>query len=111
MYPVGGHLGKCLDMYPKERDTLHNLFVQNRITAVFAGHEHLFNEHVKNGVRYIITGGGGASLSPSIYGTGDFHHYVVVSVKGGKVEMKVVKPAQDGKPQEEILLTGSARRG
>lgn len=104
LYPVDGHLGKCLDKHPEDRNVLHSLFVRNRITVVFAGHEHLFHEQVKNGVRYIITGGGGAFLYPSIHGKGDFHHFVVVSAAGDKVEMKVVKPALRGKPEEVIPI-------
>ena len=106
LYPVDGHMGQCLDRYPKDRDALHSLFARNRITAVFAGHEHLFYAQVKNGVRYIITGGGGAPLYPSIYGKGDFHHYIAVSAAGDKVEMKVVKPALHGKPAEEFPIGG-----
>ena len=105
MYPVDGHIGKCLDQYPKERDALHKLFVQYRIAAVFAGHEHLFDYQFKNGVRYIITGGAGAFLYPSIKGEGDYHHYVVVSVNGDKLEMKVVKPALQGKPRTEFTAS------
>lgn len=102
LYPVDGHMGQCLDKYPKDRDALHALFVKSRITAVFVGHEHLFHQQMKNGVRYVITGGGGAPLYPSYDGKGDFHHFVLVNVSGDKVEMKVVKPAF-GKSPEEIL--------
>jgi len=107
LYPVDGHKGSSLDQYPKDRDALHSLFVRNRITAVFVGHEHLFHEEVRNGVRYIITGGGGAGVYPSAEGTGDFHHFVLVTISGDKVEMKVVKIAQHGRP-EEILPIGEA---
>ena len=106
LYPVDGHKGQCLDQYPKERDALHSLFVRNRITAVFMGHEHLFHEEVRNGVRYIITGGGGASLYPSVEGTGDFYHFVVVSLAGDKVDMKVVKLADHGRPEEITPVGG-----
>ena len=109
LYPVDGHMGKCLDKYPEERDALHQLFTRNRIDTVFTGHEHLFDEHTKNGVRYIITGGGGAFLYPSIYGTGDFYHYIVVSVLGDKVELKVVRPARNGRPSQVIPVGKTAR--
>lgn len=109
LYPVDGHMGDCLDRYPEDRNALHSLFVRNRITVVFAGHEHLFDSQVKNGVRYVITGGGGAPLYPSLQGKGDYHHFVVVSVAGDKVEMKLVKPALHGKPAEVIPVGGMAR--
>ena len=108
LYPVDGHKGRSLDKYPEDRNALHHLFARNRITAVFVGHEHLYDEQVNNGVRYIITGGGGAFLYPSIHGTGDFYHFVVVSVTGDEAQMKVVKLAQGGKP-EEIIPIGEAR--
>lgn len=109
LYPVDGHAGKCLDARPAERDALHRLFTLNRVDTVFVGHEHLFDEHTRNGVRYIITGGGGAPLWPSTRGTGDFHHFVMVSVKGESVEMKGFRPAQGGRPDEEFPI-GKTRR-
>lgn len=90
MYPVDGHTGQCLDAHPKERDELHAMFVRNHVTAVFAGHEHLFDQMTKDGVRYVITGGASTLLFPSFLGTGDYNHFVLVSVKGDKVEMKAV---------------------
>lgn len=44
------------------RDFLHSLFAKNKVKAVFAGHEHLYNDSSKDGVRYVITGGGGSPL-------------------------------------------------
>lgn len=104
LYPVDGHMGKCMDQYPKDRDALHSLFVRNKVDTVFVGHEHLFNEQVKNGVRYIITGGGGASTYPSILGYGDFYHYILVNINGESVEMKLMKPAQSGKKAEVVKI-------
>ena len=105
LYPVDGHRGSSMDRYTKERDALHALFVRNRITAVFVGHEHLFSARKTNGVMYIITGGGGAPTYPSTEGFGDFYHFVLVSVAGDKLEMKVVKPAINGKPQEVLPVS------
>ncbi len=105
LYPVDGHRGSSMDRYVKERDALHGLFVRNRITAVFAGHEHLFNIQKKNGVLYIITGGGGAATYPSIEGEGDFYHFVLVTIDGDKLEMKVVKPAMGSMPQEVLPVS------
>jgi predicted phosphodiesterase len=102
MYPVDGQLGKSIDKYPAERDALHQLFKDNHVTAVFTGHEHTFNQHVRDGVRYLIIGGAGGQLFPNIFGTGNFYHYIVVHVDGDKVDMKAIKPAFNGKPMEEI---------
>lgn len=104
LYPVDGHIGACLDAHPGERDALHRLFMLNRIDTVFSGHEHLFNEQTRNGVRYVITGGGGGQVFPSVKGQGDFHHFVIVSVRGDQVEMKGFRPAQRGHPAEEFPI-------
>jgi len=47
------------------RDVLHGLFRHYKVKTVFAGHEHLFDDRVKDGVRYMIVGGGGALRFPS----------------------------------------------
>ena len=109
LYPVDGHMGSSMDVSPKDRDALHSLFARNRITAVFVGHEHLYNYQVRNGVWYIITGGGGAFTYPSSRGEGDFYHFVEVKVNGDKVEMQVRKLAQGGKPAEVIPIGETVR--
>lgn len=109
LFPVNGHTGNSLDKFPKDRDALHALFVRNRVTAVFSGHEHLFHHHLRNGVQYFITGGGGAYLFPTVEGKGDFHHFIAVSVSGDEVEMKVVKPAHSGQPERALTLEEAKR--
>jgi len=76
-YPVGAHRGDSLDMYPTERDGLHRIFAQHRVTCVFAGHEHLYNRQTRDGVTYIITGGGGAPLYAEPE-DGGFYHFLSV---------------------------------
>ncbi len=102
MYPAGSGLGQCMDKYPAERDALHELFVANHVTAVFTGHEHCFNEHLRDGIRYVINGGAGGTLRPTFFGMGGFFHYIVVTIDGNKIEMKAVKPSINGKPSEDI---------
>lgn len=72
------------------RDALHKLFVKYHVQAVFAGHEHLYEERVVDGVRYYITGGGGAPLYAEP-GKGGFYHVLVVTVKGRQVKVEVRK--------------------
>lgn len=43
-------------------DPLLPIFEKYKVTAVLLGHDHNYQHHLKNGVRYIITGGGGAPL-------------------------------------------------
>jgi hypothetical protein len=79
LFPVDGHRGESLDRYPRFRDTLHQLFVQQNVTCVFEGHEHLYNRQERDGVVYVITGGGGAPLYASEL-KGGFYHYLRVDV-------------------------------
>lgn len=79
LFPVDGHRGSSLDRYPRERDRLHALFVQTGVACVFQGHEHLFNRQDRDGVTYVITGGGGAPLyADELHG--GFYHYLRVDV-------------------------------
>ncbi len=85
----GSHAGDCLDEYPKDRDRLEALFVKAKVDAVFAGHEHFYQRKTIDGVTHIITGGGGAPLAGSEE-EGGFHHFVKVTVDGGRVIGEVV---------------------
>lgn len=91
LYPVDGHSGHSMDIYPADRDALHKLFADNNIDIVFNGHEHVFYDMTKDGVRYIITGGAGSPLYTANDGTGSYHHYVLVHVTGEKLSFDVIK--------------------
>lgn len=54
-FSIGPH-GSTLEA----QQYLHPLFVKYRPTAVFCGHDHLYYRTVRDGVTYIVTGGGGA---------------------------------------------------
>ncbi len=73
------------------RDEVHRLFVRYHVTAVFSGHEHLYYASVHDGVRYIVTGGGGAP-SDGAPQDGGFQHYLLVSVDGNAVKIQVLQP-------------------
>jgi 3',5'-cyclic AMP phosphodiesterase CpdA len=86
---TGKHAGNSLDRYRDDRNRLHLLFVKYRVTAVFAGHEHLYLRKTIDGIVYIITGGGGAPLYAQEE-EGGFHHYVRMTVDGDQVAGEVV---------------------
>jgi len=73
------------------RDALHSLFVRHKVKAVFAAHEHLFSDAINDGVRYIISGGGGAPLYSPPQDAG-FFHYIIVSVKDRDMRLEVTSP-------------------
>ncbi|HTL55502.1 MAG TPA: metallophosphoesterase [Candidatus Limnocylindrales bacterium] len=106
LFPVDGGIGSSLDKFPAERDRAHALFVRNRkrIRGVFAGHEHLYNFQERDGVRYYISGGGGAPLytAPEL---GGFHHFLLVRVQGDQVEItlnKISAPVRALQPPRRI---------
>ncbi len=85
------------------------LFEQYRVAAVFLGHDHNYQHHLKNGVRYIVTGGGGAPLYPvdaPIEGitqkVESTEHYVRVCIEGDRAVMEAV--ALDGHLIDRIEL-------
>jgi hypothetical protein len=60
------------------------------VSYVFAGHIHAYAEAIRDGVYYVVTGGGGAPL----YAEGHpqaFYHYVRVTVDGAQASLEVVK--------------------
>jgi predicted phosphodiesterase len=87
-YP-GTHHGNDLDRYPAERDRLQDLMTRTKVDALFAGHEHYYSRKTMNGIKHIITGGGGAPLY-AIEEVGGFYHFVLVTVDGDTVSAEVV---------------------
>lgn len=79
LFPVDGHIGSSMDIDIPLRDRLHALFVQHRVSAVFSGHEHMYNHQRRNEVDYFTSGGGGGPLYVSRE-RGGFHHYLLVTV-------------------------------
>jgi len=70
---------------------VHPLLAKHGVEVVFAGHKHVYRRDVvKDGVRYYITGGGGAPLreGPAL---GGFEHYLWVTVDAKKVDVSVVR--------------------
>ncbi|HWW00941.1 MAG TPA: metallophosphoesterase [Candidatus Acidoferrum sp.] len=71
--------------------TLHPLFKESCVRAVFAGHYHTYGPSREfDGIRYFITGGGGAELIPDYKKSGGVHHFVVVRVNGDQWDLRVV---------------------
>ncbi len=84
--PHGSHNGV--------RDDLVPLFETYGVDAVFAGHDHVYERSTVNGIKYVVTGGGGA---PIYSATGDWWtevtdavlHYVLLEVDGPRAVVTI----------------------
>jgi predicted phosphodiesterase len=93
--------GRAMDRYPLERDHLHRLFLKMGVKAVFEGDDHRYDQMEKDGILYLITGGGGAPLA-SFEKRGGFFHYVWISVQQEKMEGEVVD--LDGRIRDRFMI-------
>lgn len=62
----------------EHRDEVTGLLKSYGVSAVFAGHEHLYHSDVYDGLVQIISGGGGAPFH--FYPLGNFYHYLLIEV-------------------------------
>jgi hypothetical protein len=93
----------------KEMTALVPLFEKYKVSAGFFGHDHNYQHHLKNGIHYIITGGGGAPLydvakpDPEITRkVVSIEHFVTVAVEGRTAAIEAI--ALDGATIEKIEL-------
>ena len=81
--------------------TLIPLFEEYHVDIVFSGHEHDYERSVKNGIYYVVTGGGGASLrgkaTTSTYSQvfKKTHNFCTLSVVDGTVVVEAFDPAEN----------------
>lgn len=76
-----------------------DLMERYHVEAVFGSHIHIYENFVKNGVRYFVTGGGGGIL----WQTSNFHHFLQVSVRKTEIHAEVIKlPTPEAKLKERL---------
>ncbi len=101
-----------LDRHAQERDNLHLLFVRSGASLVVAGHDHLYDRSLRDGVTYVIGGRAGGKAWPARNGrstcyitakrTGDFYSFEVRDAHGSvKDTFAVKRDAQEGLSQEQ----------
>ena len=95
MFPTNRYVGKSMDKFPDERDRLHSLFKKYGVRFVFSGHEHIYNRTEKDGIAYIVTGGGGAELYAD-EDKGGVHHFLLFTVKGKEIHFELRIIHKDG---------------
>ena len=75
--------------FNKGAPELMQILAEKKVDVAFFGHLHLYDEMEVQGVKYIITGGGGAPLTSLGFGYPGYH-IVVVTVKNGQVTTRMV---------------------
>jgi hypothetical protein len=98
--------------HPELREMWTPLFERYGVEAVFSGHDHTYERSLEGGVRYFVSGGGGAPLYPkdsraaradteaSIYFERTFN-YLRVQVVGGRIEVTAMR--EDGSRIETVF--------
>ncbi len=88
-------------------ETLHPLFKASNVKAVFAGHYHAYGPSREfDGIRYFITGGGGAELRPEYKKSGGEHHFMRVKVSGQNFDVRVVTERGEVSDAEADVMGG-----
>lgn len=79
------------------RSTLVPLFKKHGVTMVFSGHDHDYERSTVDGIKYVVSGGGGAPLYP-VTGASwteasamELHH-VLLEFRGPIAEARVLRP-------------------
>jgi 3',5'-cyclic AMP phosphodiesterase CpdA len=100
-YARGYHGGSAI-----ARDRYVPILLKHRVDLVFSGHDHIYQRGDANGLRYVVSGGGGASLygircgvsgrpkcavDDGMQKVAREHHYVVLTI-GRELEMCPRKP-------------------
>lgn len=104
-YSIGSH-GSDLDV----REAMCPLFEKYGVQVVLNGHDHLYYRTRRNGISYIVSGGGGAALYYPDPAKGAIegdkwervHHYVRCEIKGDTVTMAAIR--EDGTEIEHLTL-------
>jgi 3',5'-cyclic AMP phosphodiesterase CpdA len=90
------------------------LFEKYQVSAVFSGHDHVYERAEVGGVRYFVSGGGGAPLYPrrpkpnpvdaeAVKKFERVLHYLRVTVTGNRLEVTAIRA--DGTPIETTTWT------
>jgi len=84
---------------------LMSLFEAHDVDVVFTGHIHMYNETVVNGVRYVITGGAGASLYAD-EDSGGIYHYMNVILNESGLTIEPVLLDTPALPRDVVAVRG-----
>jgi len=83
------------------RQEFHQLFVQHGVDLVFCGHDHYYYRCIRDGIYYVVTGGGGAPPYPPDptapqWQVGDVayqaYHFCKIDVESTQVSVTAIQP-------------------
>jgi hypothetical protein len=108
-FSVGGHCGAAV----AQSAWVNEFESSPLVRAVFGGHDHAYMRMERRGVRYFVTGGGGAPLYGESEDCPSFdreakrvyvaeHHFLRVRVRGDDIEVTAIRP--DGTTIETVRL-------
>ncbi len=98
----------CNFISKKAKNDLLDLITKYPITAVIAGHEHLFYHTEYKGIPFYTIGGGGAPFSTSPE-KGGFFHYLIVNVNNDDISYKIMEPYHFSVDTKVITENGVSR--
>ena len=80
-----------LNVFRKARNKLHQLFVENRVNLVVAGHNHIYRRSERDAVTYVVTGNTGGKRFPFglVSKNGSSFRYIVATRIDGHYLLEV----------------------
>jgi hypothetical protein len=95
-----------------EAEVVLDVATRHRVSAIFSGHNHIYERGLVRGITYVVTGGGGAPLMStgviaSTQATFSQNHYVMVEMLGDQVRL-TAKTAQGLTLDDAVLAPPSA---
>jgi 3',5'-cyclic AMP phosphodiesterase CpdA len=96
--------------YTNWQSEVHPLLVASGVEYVFCGHWHSYNLEVRDGIHYIVTGGGGAELDQGGKQYGGFYHYLLVNVGPEKDDVKVAVVEPGHVYRQDVVLYDTSQR-
>ncbi|WP_448517270.1 metallophosphoesterase family protein [Pseudothermotoga sp.] len=107
-YPIfsGGPHGATQTV--KNLQVLHDVFRELKAPLVFGSHDHNYQRIVKDGVTYVVTGGGGAPLyrvnhTEGLLVSAVVHHFVKVRLEEDQIECEAI--SIDGKIIDSFIVS------
>lgn len=85
LWAYGDHSNWMTDVHP--------VLKQYNVRGVFGGHWHIYQRSdIIDGIRYYLTGGAGGLMGDHSIASGEFHHYMFVSVRDQEVRYSIIEP-------------------